>query len=497
MDNLAHGWKIHQKGLHSKAEQAYQRELNDPTAPPQRKALAWCYLGILYYDLGKYSQSLTAYNTAIQLHPSFPVALSNRANTLSALNRIDEAVASCEAALQLKPCYASAWTNLGTIRTTCGQLDAAIECFEKSLAHAPTDNEPAHRNLGAALTYQGHFQDALRHTAQAIQINPHSAEAHRNHATLMLLHEDFEHGWEEYEWRIQCKDFNLPEYPYPRYAGGSLCGKSLLLHAEQGLGDSIHFIRYAQLAKHAGAHVLFHCPPALCKLFGHLSFIDQIIPMSSKTPECDFYLPLMSAPHIFQTRLETIPRDTPYITPDPKLIEHWKNWLSQQPGRLKVGLVWQGNPDHPADWQRSLPFRVLDGLAHPDVTFIPLQLGHGREQLSDETALNIADPGEQLDHDSGPFMDTAAIISQLDLVIGSDTAVIHLAGALHVPTWVALSVAPDWRWMLNRDDSPWYPSVKLFRQSQCGDWSDVIESMCDLLKTIQTCKSERFIPTKK
>ena len=133
MDNLAHGWKIHQKGLHSKAEQAYQRELNDPSAPPQRKALAWCYLGILYYDLGKYSRSLTAYNTAIQLHPSFPVALSNRANTLSALNRIDEAVASCEAALQLKPGYASAWTNLGTIRTNCGQLDAAIECFEKSL----------------------------------------------------------------------------------------------------------------------------------------------------------------------------------------------------------------------------------------------------------------------------------------------------------------------------------------------------------------------------
>ena len=141
MDNLAHGWKIHQQGLHSKAEQAYQRELNDPTAPPQRKALAWCYLGILYYDLGKYSQSLTAYNTAIQMHPQFPVALSNRANTLSALKRIDEAISSCEAAIKLKPEYSTAWTNLGTIRTNCGQLDAAKECFEKSLAHAPTDNE--------------------------------------------------------------------------------------------------------------------------------------------------------------------------------------------------------------------------------------------------------------------------------------------------------------------------------------------------------------------
>ena len=301
----------------------------------------------------------------------------------------------------------------------------------------------------------------------------------------MLLHEDFEQGWEEYEWRIQCKDFNLPEYPYPRYAGGSLCGKSLLLHAEQGLGDSIHFIRYAQLAKHAGARVFFHCPPALCKLFGHLSFIDQIIPVSSKTPECDFYLPLMSAPHIFQTRLETIPSDTPYITPDPKLIEHWKNWLSQQPGRLKVGIVWQGSPDHPADWQRSLPFHALKGLAHDDITFIPLQVGHGREQLDGGTVMNIADPGERLDCDSGPFMDTAAIISQLDLVIGSDTAVIHLAGALHVPTWVALSVAPDWRWMLNRNNSPWYPSMKLFRQSRCGNWAEVIQAMGKLLESVE------------
>ena len=328
---------------------------------------------------------------------------------------------------------ASAWTNLGTIRTKCGQLDAAKECFEKSLAHAPTDNEPAHRNLGAALTYQGHCQDALRHTAQAIQINPHSAEAHRNHATLMLLQEDFEQGWEEYEWRIQCKDFNLPEYPYPRYAGGSLCGKSLYstLSKDSGTPFTLFAMHNLQSMLVLAFSFTVHLPYAS---LGHLSFIDQIIPVSSKTPECDFYLPLMSAPHIFQTRLETIPRDTPYITPDPNLLSTGK-LASQQTGRLKVGLVWQGNPDHPADWQRSLPFRVLDGLAHPDVTFIPLQLGHGREQLSDETALNIADPGEQLDHDSGAFMDTAAIISQLDLVIGSDTAVIHLAGALHVPTW--------------------------------------------------------------
>ena len=485
MDNLAHGWKIHRQGLHGKAEQAYQRELNDPTAPPKRKALAWCYLGILYYDLGKYSQSLTAYNTAIQMHPQFPVALSNRANTLNALKRIDDAIASCEAALKLKPNYASAWTNLGTIRTECGQLDTAIECFEKSIALAPAGNEPAHRNLGAALTYQGHSQDALRHTAQAIQINPHSAEAHRNHATLTLLHEDFENGWEEYEWRIQCRDANFPKYPYARYAGGSLSGKSLLLHAEQGLGDSIHFIRYAQLATRAGARVLFHCPPELCKLFDHLPFINQIIPMTSAAPRCDFYLPLMSAPHIFQTRIESIPNEIPYITPDPTLVQQWKKWLKEQPGRLKVGIVWQGSPDHPADWQRSLPFRALEGLAHDDITFIPLQVGHGREQLDGRTVLNIADPGERLDCDSGPFMDTAAIISQLDLVVGSDTAVIHLAGALHVPTWVALSVAPDWRWMLNRDNSPWYPSMKLFRQSRCGNWAEVIQAMGKLLESVE------------
>ncbi len=477
MSSLQHGWQLHQAGEHHEAEMIYRQAL----LAPSQQANAWCYLGILFYDTGKFGDSLSAYEKAIALQPSFPVALSNRANTLSAMGKFEEAVASCDAALALKPDYATAWTNLGAVRTKMGEFDAAAECFRQSLEVSPDNNEPAHRNLGATLVRQGRFQEGSEQTARALQINPRNADAHRNRAIINLLRGEFEEGWEEYEWRWHCADLSLPTFDVPFYAGEPLEGKTLLLHAEQGLGDTLQFVRYGELAKRRGAQVVVHCQEPLCRILQSYEFSDAVIPRGAALPSIDFHLPMMSAPRVFETRLKSIPCQTPYLSADPFLQRRWATWLEKLEG-LRIGLVWQGSRQHHADTQRSFRLTDLACLGRDEITFVPLQVGKEREQLaSAPTTMHFADPGEQLDRDCGAFMDTAAIVSQLDLVICCDTAIAHLAGALHVPTWIALSVSPDWRWLLDRDDSPWYPSVRLFRQTKVQQWGDVMAAMADEL----------------
>jgi Flp pilus assembly protein TadD len=482
MSSLQRGWQLHQAGEYREAEVIYRQAL----LSPGQQANAWCYLGILFYDTGNYSDSLDAYEKAIALQPEFPVALSNCANTLSALERFEEAVASCDAALALKPDYATAWTNLGAVRTKLGQFDEAAHCFRKSLEVCPENNEPAHRNLGATFVRQGRFQEGSEHTARALQISPRNAEAHRNRAIIKLLQADFDEGWDEYEWRWQCSDLSLPPFDVPFYSGEPLQGKTLLLHAEQGLGDTLQFVRYGELAQRAGAHVVVQCQEPLCRLLQSYQFSDAVIPRGADLPNIDFHLPMMSAPRVFQTRLESIPGRTPYLMADPILQRRWADWLEQANG-LRIGVVWQGSTQHHADNQRSFHLADLACLGRDDVTFIPLQVGAGREQLADAPAdMHIMDPGERLDRDCGAFMDTAAIVSQLDLVICCDTAIAHLSGALDVPTWVALSISPDWRWLLDREDSPWYPSVRLFRQTILQQWDEVMSAMSAELGRVST-----------
>lgn len=467
---LQMGWKRHQARDYRGAEAIYRRVLEyQPNS-----ADAWCFLGILHYDQGRYEESVAAYEQALRLRPEFPVASSNLSNSLSALNRLDEAERSVRRALELKPDYITAWTNLGAILVKQGRFEESAEVFERTLELSP-NNEAAHRNLGAVLIRQGRLEEGSQHSDAALRINPRSAEAHRNRAIVRLLMGDFEAGWEEYEWRWHCPDQRMPPFVQPLWQGEPLGGRTLLLHAEQGLGDTLHFVRYARLARERGARVVVDCQAALVPLLQSCPYIDILVPRGTPLPPFDVHLPLMSAPRVFQTRLDTIPADIPYLFARPERVAYWREQLERYP-RPRVGIAWQGSRNHQADRQRSIELARLEPLNIAGVILISLQRGEGVEQIAAARhVLPVVDLGPDVDRAFGAFIDTAAILMNLDLVITVDTAVAHLAGALGVPVWTLLSFSPDWRWLLEREDSPWYPTMRLLRQQKPGDWSAPLE----------------------
>jgi hypothetical protein len=262
------------------------------------------------------------------------------------------------------------------------------------------------------------------------------------------------------------------------WQGEPLAGKTILLHAEQGLGDTIQFIRYAPIVKQHGATVIVECQKPLLGLLQGCPGVDQLVGQGDAIAGFDVHAPLLSVPGILKTTVETVPARIPYLFPKPALVEHWRTRLIQL-GGFKIGIAWQGNPRYPNDRFRSIPLRCFAPLAQvPAVRLISLQKGPGAEQLAEVRNLfPIADLAGELDQQSGPFVDTAAVMKNLDLVITSDTAAAHLAGALGAAVWVALPSAPDWRWSLDRCDSPWYPTMRLFRQRDWGNWQDVFEEI--------------------
>jgi len=469
------GWQLQQSHDFAAAESIYQRVL---TVNPGH-ADAWCYLGILYYDMSRYQDSRAAYEQALRLRPRFPIALSNMGNTLSALGKYLEGEASIRQALEYEPSYANGWTNLGAVLVKQGRLLEAIDCFQRALGLSP-DSEPAHRNLGAALVRRGDLQEGQRHSEAALNINPRSAEAHRNRAIVRLLTGDWEQGWSEFEWRWQCAEQKLPNYPQPSWNGELLEGRRLLMFAEQGLGDTIQFVRYAALARERGARVLVECQASLVPLLS--SFPDvELVPRGTAPPAFDTHIALMSAPRVFATRADNVPADVPYLFARPELENTWRERLVNYKER-RIGIVWQGSRDHPADRDRSAPLAALAPVAGLNVQLISLQKGFGAEQLPLCGFRDaIVDFGESLDA-GGMFLDTAAIMKNLDLVITVDTALAHLAGALGVKVWLALSKVPDWRWLQERSDTPWYPTMRLFRQTTAGDWNSVFAAMAKELK---------------
>lgn len=476
---LAHAWQAHQAGDIRGAEATYLQVIqSDPL-----NHHAWCYLGIACHDRRDFDGAVAAYRRALEIKPQFPVALSNMANSLNALGRSDEAEQSCRAALKFKPDYASAHTNLGAALVKQGKLNEAAEAFQQSLRFNPQD-AVAHGNLGAARMKQGRFEEACALSQQALQLNPGYAEAHRNQALVWLLMGDFERGWPEYEWRWHCSDLVLPKYPQPRWDGSPLAGKTILLHAEQGLGDTLHLVRYAKVLSGRGARVIFACQPPLKKLLAGCAGIDTLIAIGEPAPPFDVYSPLYSVPGALETNLSSIPADVPYLHVDARLVDQWQAKLADWP-EFKIGIAWQGSPSHNADRQRSFPLSLFAPLAKlPGVKLFSLQRGYGSEQIEQVAdQFHVHQFRGEFDDAHGAFVDTAAVMQNLDLVITSDTSVAHLAGGLGVPVWVAISVAPDWRWLLDRDDSPWYPTMRLFRQTSPGDWQDVFARISAALQT--------------
>jgi FkbM family methyltransferase len=472
------GWKQHQAGDVRGAENIYRQVL--AVAPANENA--WCFLGMACHDQQRYDEAVEAYRQALQIKSRFPVALSNLGNTLKQLGRLDEAEASCREALRYKPDYSTAFNNLGVVQVAQGRLTDASATFEKALQLMPND-AVAHANLGAALVRQGRFDEGTANAERALRINPHYAEAHKNQAIVALLLGDFARGWPEYEWRWRCPASGLPAIPQSRWSGEPLAGRTLLLHWEQGLGDTIQFVRYARILKAKGARIIVCCQKPLRRLLERCDGIDQLVPNGDPLPPFDFWTPLLSIPGILRTTLDTIPGECGYIHPDAGLVAEWRRRLNEYTG-FRIGIAWQGSPDFHADRQRSVPLKHFAELAKlSGVRLISLQKGPGTDQIKQlNHDFDLVHFGDELDSTSGPFMDSAAIMSIVDLIITSDTSVPHLAGAIGSQVWMGLSISPDWRWLLEREQSPWYPSMRLFRQQKLGDWQEVFQRIAAALE---------------
>jgi tetratricopeptide (TPR) repeat protein len=441
-------------------------------------------LGCSLQDQKQFAAAISHFEQAIHLRPSLTLAYVNLGNALKAQGRSEDAIAQYERALTVDPKSGDAYYNLATALKDHGRFQDAIAHYQNALGVRP-DHSPTHNNLGVLLREQGDLTSALQHFQRATSLRSDHAEAHVNEAMLLLLFGEFAQGWRKYEWRNRVKGSRPPVSTKPLWDGSNLSGKTILLCGEQGLGDCLQFVRYAPLVKSRGGRVFLMCPAALARLFEGIESIDRVSPEGTPPPEHDCYLPLMSLPMIFDTTLESIPH-SPYLCPPKDEVEKWAKRMSEVKG-LKVGLVWAGNsrPDHPTahavDLRRSTRLEQFAPLAAiPGVTFFSLQKGDPARQLETFLAFKVIDYMNEVDD----FADTAALVANLDLVIGVDTSVIHLAGAMGKRVLVLSRFDGCWRWLLERDDSPWYPSMRLFRQTSIGDWASVIENIRNALRSM-------------
>jgi tetratricopeptide (TPR) repeat protein len=428
--------------------------------------------GVLLQALNRFDDALASYDKALALKLDYAEAFYNRGVALQALNRLDDALASYDKALALKVDYAEAFNNRGNVLQKLKRFEEALASYDRALA-VKVDYAEAFNNRGVALQEQKRLDEALTSYDQAIALKPDYADAHWNFSLLRLLMGDFERGWAESEWRWKNASLGLSErtFSQPLWLGAeAIDGKTLLLHHEQGLGDAIQFCRYVPLVAARGARVVLEVDRPLRQLMSGLAGVSHCLCKGEALPNFDMHCPLLSLPLAFGTLLETIPSTTPYLSV-PALVQDWEAKLGPK-DRLRVGLVWSGNPRHRDDIKRSIELNALSSLFDVAATFVSLQkeLREGDAALLRERS-DIISLGQSFEN----FADTAALISCLDLVISVDTSVAHLAGALGRPVWILLPFVPDWRWLLDRDDSPWYPTARLFRQTNTCDWHSMVD----------------------
>jgi tetratricopeptide (TPR) repeat protein len=436
--------------------------------------------GLVLLELQRPAEALASYDRALALRPNHAEALNNRANTLHVLNRPIEALAGYDRALAVRPDYAEALYNRGVVLQELRRPAEALASFERTLAIKP-DHVDALNNRGIVLRDLDRHAEALASYDRALAIEPDNAETHVNRSCLRLLLGDLDRGFAEFEWRWRVRE-TAPwrrDFAQPLWLGEApLAGRTILLHAEQGFGDALQFVRYATLVAARGAEVVLEVPPPLTALLAPIEGVARVIGRGEPLPAFDCHCPLLSLPLAFKTTLATIPTRVPYLFASEDRTFKWRQRLPPS-GKRRVGIAWAGNPMYKGDQTRS------PGLA----SFSPLLSVGGVEFLSLQKDLRAGDrellAGNPLIMHMGDavedFGDTAALMACVDLVITSDTSVAHLAGALGRPVWVLLQHAPDWRWLLGRDDSPWYPTARLFRQPQLGDWDSVIRQVMTTL----------------
>ena len=476
-------------------------------------AMAYSDRGISLGALRRYHEALASYDRAVEIRPDFAAAHFNRGNVLQDLNRLEEALAAYDRALQSRPELAEAHCNRGNVLQKLKHYEQAIASYDRAISLRP-GFAVAHSNRGAALQALNRYEEAItsydcainirpdypgalsdrglaleglnRHEealasySRAFNLQPDHAEAHYAWALCQLLRGDFERGWQQHEWRWQAQQLHDRQRSFtkPLWLGDrEIAGKTILLHAEQGFGDTIQFCRYVPLVAERGAQVVLEVQKELTNLMGTLAGPSQVVSEGQALPNFDVHCPLLSLPLALGTRLDTIPSATPYLgVPAPPRI----NWDGQLPPRTRprIGLAWSGRPTHRNDHNRSVRLSSLLPLLDVDAAFVSLQT-----DVRPQDAPILKDRKDILqfgDHLTD-FADTAALISNLDLVISVDTSLVHLAGALAKPVWILLPFCPDWRWLLDRDDSPWYPTARLFRQDASRNWDKVIVRVYDAL----------------
>jgi len=428
--NLQAGLEMHRLGRLAEAEAVYRQALAQNPNNPNALHL----LGVVLHQNRRSAEGVLFIQRAIALQPNVPAYHNNLGEALRDLDRCEEAIASYQRALRLKPAYPEALNNMGGEYGRLAQMGEAIHCLRQCIALKPLD-----------------------------------PDAHWNLAVALLLVGDWGEGWNEFEWRLQRPESRGRIFPKPIWAGQPLVGKTLLLWSEQGFGDMLQFFRYVALARQLGARVILDMHPQLVSLLGAQKVADEVIPAGQQPPAFDYHLALMSMPRVVRSTVQTVPNEVSYIRPSPERAGYWAERLKPITTR-KIGIAWAGRPEHPNDRRRSIPPTLLHPLANvPNATFIIVQ------PLPNNIAMPPGLPLLDLGSHLTDFTETAALLSQLDLLISVDTSVAHLSGALGKPTWLLLPFSPDWRWLMHRSDTPWYPSMKLFRQRKLGDWAEVID----------------------
>jgi tetratricopeptide (TPR) repeat protein len=478
---------------------------------------AYYNCGNALMDLQRHEHARESYGLAIRLRPDFAEAYYNRANVLQALGRRDDAVADYDQALQLgfdladlhfnkanvlqdlkryedavlsydralarNSDYAEAYSNRGNALRILGRPQEAVQSCERAIALNPALAE-AHNNKGFALLQLNELDAAVRSYDEAVRLRPNFADALWNKSICLLLQAQFAEGWPLYEWRKKTSEpLGVRRFPKPEWLGRKpLDGATLLIHAEQGLGDTIQFCRYVKLARARATKVIFAVQPALVRLLSNFAPGVEVVSLDLDIPQFDYHTPLLSLPLAFGTDETNIPDFVPYLRAEPDRVRNWRERLGDS--GFKIGICWQGNRSGEVDIGRSFPVRWFERLSQiPGVRLISLQKYDGAEQLAVLPAeMRVEIPGDDFDIGPDAFVDTAAMMTNLDLVITSDTATAHLAGALGRPVWVALQHVPDWRWLLDRTDSPWYPTMRLFRQRKRGDWAGVFAEIEQALR---------------
>jgi tetratricopeptide (TPR) repeat protein len=471
----------HKEGRLREAEALYRRVL--ALQPAHAQSLH--RLGAIAYQCGNHGAAATLIRSAIDVADGNAVLHCHLGVVLHALGRLADAESCYRRALELEPGLADAWSNLGNVLLERGKTDAAIDCHARALAFNADVGE-FHYNFGNALRARGDIAQAVAEYREAIRRSPKHADAHLNLALLLLLRGEMTEGLREYEWRWRTSAPTSParDFNHPLWAGEPLDGKVLLIHAEQGLGDTIQFCRYVPLAAQR-TQVVFEVPQRLMRLMSGMKGNWRIVSVGETLPAFDAHCPLLSLPLAFRTTEDTIPTRVPYLAAEPDRIEAWRQRLPSS--GFRVGIAWQGNPGASADHRRSASLVHFLGLARlPGVRLISLQKNQGVEQLAGVPSDLVHNLGPGLDPGPDAFVDTAAVMMSLDFIITTCTSIAHLAGALGRPVWIAVDSLPHWPWKLSGDSSAWYPTARLFRQRAPGEWADVFDRITSrLLEDIQ------------